>query len=525
MPLSDDVGGRPRQVRGSEEAHRQAARLDTARPSAPGPKVTHTWRRLLGRRRFRLQAAGVTALALIVLLTIVFLPPRKVRIAADGEITTVSSRAASDVALVEQAGIELQPGDEIETLEDTLAVRRATEATLEVDGDTFVVRTQSETIEELLFEADIPLEAQDSILRNQVFVAPGAPITAPPSLASRFTPDTAQRMAAAERPVTLEVRRAVPFAVVESGQQLDVRSSRETVATALRDVGVRLGPGDEVQPPLDTELTSGLAVHVEHAVPIVVTLPEGKLILYTLAPTVGEALTDGGVDLPARYRLEPPAETDTTAGLVVHVVGVSEEQELEQERIESSTVYRPDPTLPWGESRVVRGHDGVRYRQYSVVYEDGELISRELVAEWFDPERVDTVVYYSSATQPPPPPTPVPAVAPPPPPVQVGAAPDGLDVARVLSVYATWYNAASAGRSPSDPYYGITATGVPVDRGIVAVDPSVIPLGTRMYIPGYGYAVAADTGGGIRGNMIDLGYPDGVVPDWISGWVEIYILE
>ena len=61
-------------------------------------------------------------------------------------------------------------------------------------------------------------------------------------------------------------------------------------------------------------------------------------------------------------------------------------------------------------------------------------------------------------------------------------------------------------------------------RGIVAVDPRVIPYGTRMFIPGYGFAVAADCGGGVKGNMIDLGYPDGVDVDWVSHWVDIYIL-
>jgi 3D (Asp-Asp-Asp) domain-containing protein len=64
-----------------------------------------------------------------------------------------------------------------------------------------------------------------------------------------------------------------------------------------------------------------------------------------------------------------------------------------------------------------------------------------------------------------------------------------------------------------------------VTYGIVAVDPNVIPLGTRMYIPGYGYAVAADTGGAIKGYIIDLGYPDGVTVDWTSRWLDIYILE
>lgn len=54
---------------------------------------------------------------------------------------------------------------------------------------------------------------------------------------------------------------------------------------------------------------------------------------------------------------------------------------------------------------------------------------------------------------------------------------------------------------------GTTATGLPVGWGIVAVDPAVIPLGTRMSIPGYGEGVAADTGGAIKGRIIDLWFP------------------
>lgn len=54
---------------------------------------------------------------------------------------------------------------------------------------------------------------------------------------------------------------------------------------------------------------------------------------------------------------------------------------------------------------------------------------------------------------------------------------------------------------------GTTATGIPTGRGVVAVDPTVIPLGTRMTIPGYGEAVAADTGGAIKGLRIDVWVP------------------
>ena len=67
---------------------------------------------------------------------------------------------------------------------------------------------------------------------------------------------------------------------------------------------------------------------------------------------------------------------------------------------------------------------------------------------------------------------------------------------RTLTVSATGYALS-----------GTTATGLPVGWGVVAVDPTVIPLGTRMTVPGYGEGVAADVGSGIRGAMIDLWFP------------------
>jgi 3D (Asp-Asp-Asp) domain-containing protein len=146
-------------------------------------------------------------------------------------------------------------------------------------------------------------------------------------------------------------------------------------------------------------------------------------------------------------------------------------------------------------------------RRYAIGYVNGEEASRQLVDEYWEPEPADTVIYY---------------------PMQTGrdqSSPDEGSVSNTLHVYATWYNPASSGRAASDPAYGRTATGVQVTYGVVAVDPTVIPLGTRMFIPGYGYAVAADTGGAVKGYIIDLGYPDGVDVDWRSGWIDIYILE
>jgi 3D (Asp-Asp-Asp) domain-containing protein len=74
----------------------------------------------------------------------------------------------------------------------------------------------------------------------------------------------------------------------------------------------------------------------------------------------------------------------------------------------------------------------------------------------------------------------------------------GRHTGRFLTMVATAY-------SPEEP--GLTdhtATGLKAQYGVCAVDPSVIPLGTRLHVEGYGYAIAADTGSAIKGNRIDL---------------------
>lgn len=71
-------------------------------------------------------------------------------------------------------------------------------------------------------------------------------------------------------------------------------------------------------------------------------------------------------------------------------------------------------------------------------------------------------------------------------------------------VTATAYTKDTCGKKPNHPTYGITRTGTKARYGVIAVDPKIIPLGTRVYVPGYGYARAEDTGGAIKGHRIDL---------------------
>ena len=375
MAIRDVVGGYP-EGSGSEEAHRRLSQFGfrgaaPARPRARGVAAAVMTRRL--------QLAGLAAILLVVALALV-LRSHDAHIFADGQVTTIATRNADDTTVVRRAGIDLGPADVVDSTGDgALVVHRARSVLLRVDGRTIAALTQASTVAELLLEANVSLGAQDSLRLNGV-----------PALAKAPLPSAAVA-------TSLDVRRAVPIVIVENGHELQTHSSGDTVASALSELEVRLGPGDIVRPPLDAELSAGLMLRVDHARQLTVTLPEGKTVLYTHEDEVGPAILSASIGLPAEYRLDPGEDTPIAAGLAVRVVGISRDEEHETVRIESQTLYEPDGTLPPGATRTTAGRDGVLHRQYAADYEDGILISRSLAEEWYDPEPIDTVVYYSTA--------------------------------------------------------------------------------------------------------------------------------
>lgn len=176
------------------------------------------------------------------------------------------------------------------------------------------------------------------------------------------------------------------------------------------------------------------------------------------------------------------------------------------EPVAYETIRRANPNLPQGTEKVVQeGKDGVRTAIYEVVWSEGQQVSRQFVEEQ-DSTAVDEIVEYGtgaktvSATD---------RIA------SVSKNADGsgtltftsgatLNFSGAKSMTATAYTAGYGGVDYC------TATGTTVRVGTVAVDKSVIPLGTRMYIVSsdgsvvYGMAVAEDTG--VKGNKVDLYY-------------------
>jgi resuscitation-promoting factor RpfB len=306
----------------------------------------------------------------------------------------------------------------------------------------------------------------------------------------------------------------ISFTVHEDGFTASYRSKQITVGDALAELGVHFGASDVVIPPLNSELVAGTHLYVRHAQDVRLVVAGTPEALKTHGPTVGDVLRQAGIALQGMDRVSPRAERLVRPGMTIRVTTVREFTDTTEDPIQYLSFVRYDSELAKGQEIITTGGSpGSIRRDYQVRLVNGRELRRELVSEVLTPA-TDEIVTVGTYVKPAAPVAVAAAVAPPapaPPPSE------GMACARTLRVYATWYTAASAGGS------GVTSTGTGVYKGIVAVDPAVIPLGTRMYIPGYGYGTAADTGSGIRGNHIDLGYGADDPKDWRTRWVDICI--
>lgn len=269
------------------------------------------------------------------------------------------------------------------------------------------------------------------------------------------------------------------------GEVQSLRTSAETVGDLLEENGVVLRPGDQVKPDLKTPLKDGDTVEIVKLKPIVVVVDGKQEQLDLAAHRVFQVIEKLGIKLKKGDVVYPSLAALVKPSMRVVVSRYQERLCQVSKLIPFSVEKHKDRKLLKGKKKVEKaGVKGKEILVYKYVYQGGRLIKRELVSEKTVKRPVNQVVAYGvassrsySARQP----------------VRVSRGSSG----RWLTMSATAY---VPGRGCG--YY--TATGARARRGIVAVDPRVIPLGTHLYIPGYGRAVAADTGGSIKGYRIDL---------------------
>ena len=188
---------------------------------------------------------------------------------------------------------------------------------------------------------------------------------------------------------------------------------------------------------------------------------------------------------------------------ITTVSSFTEKLEEEVEAVEKKTVYEDDPETEAGEERVIEeGEDGKKTKIIKITnHKDGNEYSKELVSFEKTPAKDKKILSWSKIVW------------------RNLQTPDGeIRYWKKIRVYATHYDSRCLGCNEW------TAIGMRAGFGVIAVDPSIIKLRSKVYIPGYGVAVAGDTGGAIKGSIIDLGFDDARSAGWSARFVDIYLL-
>ena len=278
--------------------------------------------------------------------------------------------------------------------------------------------------------------------------------------------------------------------IVVDGRASHVKSQAADVAGLLAQADIAVGSGDVISPSSDAALSSGMTVVVRHAVPVTLKLGSETLTLDVVGTTVADALIAAGADPSANPAVTPALSTRLRDDMVIAAPSVFSRVTREEVPIPFATQKLPDSRLARGTTRVVsEGFVGSSLRIYRTIVTDGIQGQPVLVAEETVTKPVAHVIAVGTASS-----------------SRLVAA-SNLRAASMrpapagggrMRCEATGY---APGQGGADHR---TATGAAAVRGVIAVDPRVIPLGTHVYVPGYGYAVAADTGGVIHGRRIDL---------------------
>lgn len=293
----------------------------------------------------------------------------------------------------------------------------------------------------------------------------------------------------------------VTISIVDGGAGAQVETAARTVGEALWAAGYRLYRADETSPALDTPLSPSLTITISRARLVAVQADGHTLRTRTRRTMVGDVLADVGVALVGEDYSTPAADQSLPASRdgLIRVVRVRTEVLTTQALVPYETLYQALSEVEIDNvSQIQAGVNGLKLRRTLVRYEDGVEVARvdegELVAQASTPR----VVGYGTLIV-----------------VRTVDTPDGaLEYWRVFTMYATSYSPSRAGVPATSRSFGITASGKPLTKGLVAIDRRLIPFGTRMYVPGYGFAEAADTGGGVKGRWIDLGYDDWNYVSW-----------
>ncbi|WP_039043152.1 G5 and 3D domain-containing protein [Sporosarcina sp. ZBG7A] len=365
--------------------------------------------------------------------------------------------------------------------------------TLEAGGETVEFKTHAKTVKDVLAQRDIEIGSHDVI-------SPSATTSIKDGM-------------------TIDWKQAKPVAINMNNDSTTIWTTKSTVKDILNEAGVELGDHDSVEPSLESRVGNSDEISIDKAFQVTLKDGEKSTKVWSTSTTVADFLKNENIQLSELDRLESDKEQMLLPKSVVSIVRVEKVTDVVEEPTDFDVKTRTDDSLLKGREKVVReGENGKVRKRFEIVKENGKEVSRKLMREHVVAHPKTKVVSVGSKVA-------LASAAPKSSTVKTSVSRgNGSESGKVMYMNATAYTAHCTGCS------GITATGINLAANpnlkVIAVDPSVIPLGSKVWVEGYGYAIAGDTGGAIKGNRIDLHVPnDAVAKKFGRRQVKIKVLK
>jgi len=362
------------------------------------------------------------------------------------------------------------------------------------NGEEQVVHTHKNTVGDLFAEAGITIGAHD-LLSHDID-------------------------ASIEDGMNIDYKTAKQVTVTIDGEARVFHTTEETIQEFYKEQELSFSKNDDVSHQHDQAIEDGLKINVKKAYDVAIDDGGEKLTVPTTGGTVEDVLAANEIKLNKDDKIKPALDKTTTKDTKISIVRVTTETEEVMESVAYETEIKQDSSLLKGKEEVItQGQDGQLVKKFKVTKENGKEVDREPVGEEVKQESTNRVVAVGTKE-----------------PVQQTASSDSNLVTlssksdsapsggNTLTVEASAFTATCNGCS------GVTATGINLSANpnakVIAVDPNIIPLGTKVWVEGYGVAVAGDTGGAIKGNRIDIHVPDKAAAySWGVRTVQIEIMD
>lgn len=289
-----------------------------------------------------------------------------------------------------------------------------------------------------------------------------------------------------------------------NGKTKTVFTYEKTVGDFLKKEGIVLKNKDLVSPSLDEEINTDMKITISSPKSYHIKDGNKTIIAEASGYTVADVLENLNIKLNKLDRVSLPLDEIAKEGMEIKIDRVVVENIENKIEIPFETESRENKDMFEGDKNVItKGEVGQKTESLKNTYVNGVLETTEVLKSEITKDPVKEVVEVGTK--------------------KAAATPNGKNAKRVIVMQATAYDPSAGSK---------TAMGTRARVGAVAVDPRVIPLGSKLYIESmdgfasYGYATAEDTGGAIKGNRIDLFYNSNAEANRFGRRnVKVYVLD